>query len=1544
MEPTLRSAQVLKQEAEVLGYEGKEIMEYVKEQQKFDREERAAWRNIRMTELQTEAEEKRRADEIKVQMAKIEAEKELTLREMELKAQDQASASLAATPPPRDRDAKSPKLPSFIDEKDELDSYLLRFEHYAENASWEKDTWAIKLSVLLTGRAMDVYTRMSDADASDYDKLKKALLTRYNYTEDGYRKRFREATPETEETPDQFVIRLKNYLAKWLELSGSSPQNFDALVDLIVKEQFINACSEDLAMYLLERGPKDLVELTTWAQKYLIAHKEQLGKSKATVQPRRVDQKKATQSKPDSSQGRQRLLQCYRCRGFGRRQSECGTKISPGKDQKGSSTPVSQSSQKKTRAMVAQLDEDGEKAFTCVEVEGTRSRSNSKKSGTEGSTNSDRAVYSAVCRAQSNDGQTYVGVGKLNGRPVKVLRDTGCTGMIVDRALVPDVMVIPGSSGSLQMVDHTLIDVPLANVYLDSPYYKGHCRVMCVGSPVYTVIIGNVRGARRMLPDPDWKAEDQPGVRARTSGGNKDKDNDDNQGGDIPAWMFRRSNQKTEKSTPKERDSKKKPAQPKENDDRAKRNVKVKEGATEEKCVAGPVVTRAQAKKSDKVHPLKVKEAMTSVDKSTIENLQKKDSTLKKCFDRIGKPIIRENYVGEFYKKNGLLYRKHQETKTGRSFNQLVVSKELRRQVMSVNHESAFSGHLGAKKTEVRILPNFFWPGLRQDVIRFCRSCDVCQRTVKRGSVRKVPLGSMPLIDTPFKRVAVDIVRPIAPPSEAGHRYILTLVDYATRYPEAVPLKKITTEAVAEALLDIYSRVGIPEEVLTDQGTQFMSECMQEVSRLLSIKGLTSTPYHPICNGLVERWNGTLKSMLKRLCQDQPKQWHRLINPVLFAYREVPQESTGFSPFQLLYGRSVRGPGTILKELWTKEVNIPEVKSSYEYRYVTELRERLEDSLKLAQEELEKSQKRYKRHYDRKAKPRRLEVGDRVLILLPTDSNKLLMQWRGPYTVESRVGANDYRVKMGSKTKTYHVNMLKKYISREPEGNVVTVDSTDGATVAVGGVIHQDVDPELGEVPDLEGYRQREGVRDVKLGDELPEDQRRVLKDLVRRYPDVFTDMPGETDVIQHQIRLSDDTPIRCKPYPLPYAMREVLRNEVDTMLEMGVVRPSTSPYASPIVMVKKKDGSNRVCVDFRKLNKITEVDPEPMTTAEDLFRSLSGKKYLSKNDLTKGYWQIPVAPEDVHKTAFVTPDGQYEFTRMPFGMVNSGATLVRGLRKILEGMPGVGSYIDDIVIYSDSWEDHIKTLKELFGRLRKARITARPTKCLLGASRMEFLGHQVGGDVITQSRDNLEKVRNTPRPTTKKQVRSFLGLVGYYRDHIPAFAEISAPLTDLLKKGKAEHIQWSEAQERAYSLLKEYLLQEPVLKLPDLSKPFVLRTDTSRVGVAAVLLQENDGKLYPVGYASKKLNLTEARYPIIEKECLAVVWCIKRFKLYLAGRRFTLQTDHKPLKYLKDPSYQNNRVFRWAVAVQEYSFRVEDIPGRDNIGADFLSRTGYSC
>ena len=233
--------------------------------------------------------------------------------------------------------------------------------------------------------------------------------------------------------------------------------------------------------------------------------------------------------------------------------------------------------------------------------------------------------------------------------------------------------------------------------------------------------------------------------------------------------------------------------------------------------------------------------------------------------------------------------------------------------------------------------------------------------TKNKGSVPKVPLQKMPLIDKPFKRVAIDLVGPISP-SEEGHRYILTLVDFV------IPLKTIDTETVAEALVNIFSRLGVPEEILSDLGTQFVSDCMKEVTRLLSIKQITTTPYHPMCNGLTEKFNGTMKLMLKRLCSEQPRQWHRFINPLLFAYREVPQESTGFSPFELLYGRAVRGPMTILRELWTKEVEEPEVKNSYQY--VFELREKLEETLKLAHSQLQKAQDKGKHYYDRKTRVR----------------------------------------------------------------------------------------------------------------------------------------------------------------------------------------------------------------------------------------------------------------------------------------------------------------------------------------------------------------------------------------------------------------------------------------------------------------------------------------------------------------------------------------------------------------------------------------------
>ena len=275
------------------------------------------------------------------------------------------------------------------------------------------------------------------------------------------------------------------------------------------------------------------------------------------------------------------------------------------------------------------------------------------------------------------------------------------------------------------------------------------------------------------------------------------------------------------------------------------------------------------------------------------------------------------------------------------------------------------------------------------DVKRFCASCDLCQRTAPKGMVRKVPLQNPPLIDTPFRRVAIDLIGPISPASGSGKKYILTMVDYASRYPEAVALKGVETERVAEALVAIFFRVGVPAEVLSDRGTQFTSAVMKEVSRLLGLTQLHTTPYHPQGNGLVERFNGTLKNMLRKMCEEKPSDWDRYLPAVLFAYREALQDSVGFSPFELLYGRTVRGPVSILKELWTKEQEAEEVKTTYQY--VVDLRNRLEETCQFARESLQRARQIQKRQFDKKTKERKLEAGDKVLLLLPTDHNKILM-------------------------------------------------------------------------------------------------------------------------------------------------------------------------------------------------------------------------------------------------------------------------------------------------------------------------------------------------------------------------------------------------------------------------------------------------------------------------------------------------------------------------------------------------------------------------
>jgi len=383
----------------------------------------------------------------------------------------------------------------------------------------------------------------------------------------------------------------------------------------------------------------------------------------------------------------------------------------------------------------------------------------------------------------------------------------------------------------------------------------------------------------------------------------------------------------------------------------------------------------------------------------------------------------------------------------------------------------------------------------------------------------------MPSIDTPFDRVAVDLVGPIFPPTERGSKHILTMMDYATRYPEAVPFKDNQAETVAEALVSMFTRVGVPKYILSDHGSQFLSAVMKEMCRLLYLKQLVTTPYHPICNGLIEKSNGTLKNMLRDMSAEKPKDWDRCIGPLLFAYRKVKHDNLRYSPFGLLYCRTARGPMIILRELMTNEKVEPEGKTTYEY--VLDLKDRLQSTCELSQIELQKSHIIQNKYYDRKTKVRTFEKGDEVLVLLPTDSNKLLLQWKGPFEIHERARGDDYRIQLVGRTKTFHANMLNKYWNREHE---------DKRHVSHAMVL----EPE-GDENELSLFTpaQTETYEDVRLNPELTEEQKGEVLKVLEEFQYVFTAVPGLTNLGKHSITLTTEEPIHSKLYSLHHAMQK---------------------------------------------------------------------------------------------------------------------------------------------------------------------------------------------------------------------------------------------------------------------------------------------------------------------------------------------------------------------------------------------------------------------
>lgn len=465
--------------------------------------------------------------------------------------------------------------------------------------------------------------------------------------------------------------------------------------------------------------------------------------------------------------------------------------------------------------------------------------------------------------------------------------------------------------------------------------------------------------------------------------------------------------------------------------------------------------------------------------------------------------------------------------------------------------------------------------------------------------------------------------------------------------------------------------------------------------------------------------------------------------------------------------------------------------------------------------------------------------------------------------------------------------------------------------------------------------------------DHLNEEETELVTELCLDFSDIFY-LDGDnltfTNEIKHTIDTNNARPVFTKSYRYPQIHKEEVKTQVNKMLEQGIIRHSISPWSSPVWVVPKKlDASGiqkwRVVIDYRKLNELTIDDKYPLPNISDLLDQLGKCEYFTTLDLASGFHQIEINPTDIQKTAFSVDNGHYEFVRMPFGLKNAPSTFQRVMDNILVGIQNERClvYMDDIIVYSPTIQEHLSRLKEVFSRLRKANLKIQPDKCEFLRKEVAYLGHLITQNGVKPNPDKIEAIESFPQPENPKEVKSFLGLAGYYRRFIPNFAKISKPLTKLLTKDTPFIFDF-ECKE-SFKNLKTALTSDPILIYPNFEEPFLLTTDASAFAIGAILSQGPVGKDLPIAYASRTLCSAETRYSTIERELLAIVWAVKHFRPYLFGRKFTLITDHRPLTWLfsiKDPG---SRLARWRLKLEEYNYKIIHKPGKINKNADALSR-----
>jgi len=653
---------------------------------------------------------------------------------------------------------------------------------------------------------------------------------------------------------------------------------------------------------------------------------------------------------------------------------------------------------------------------------------------------------------------------------------------------------------------------------------------------------------------------------------------------------------------------------------------------------------------------------------------------------------------------------------------------------------------------------------------------------------------------------------------------------------------------------------------------------------------------------------------------------------LLFSIRDTYHESLGFTPFEMLYGHTIRGPLQMLYEVWIGSIDKSETSV---LKHVIDLKEQMQTVREVSQEVLLQNQNKMKTWFDKKARERSFNPGDEVLVLFPLVNQALSAKFQGPYVVKEKVNAVDYVISTPDrkkKTQLCHINMLKEYHSREKiMTNSIVLTGLDIESNLADDVTISN-EPKLINSKVLLNF-------DVKV-QHLSEKQKKNVKNIIDEFSDIFPDVPNQTNVIEHDVDVGESRPIKQHAYRVSPQKQDLIRKEVKYMIENNIIQPSYSNWSSPCLLVPKPDGGVRFCTDFRKVNAVTKSDVFPIPRIDDCIDQIGNANYVSKFDLLKGYWQIPLTMRAREISAFVTADGLFEYLVCPFGMKNSQATFQRLINQVIAGMHNCQAYVDDIVIYSSEWNEHIAQMKELFCRLSKAKLTVNLNKSDFGKATVVFLGHVVGGGQVKPLDAKVQAIDSFHIPTTKKQLMRFLGMAGYYRKFCRNFSTVTGPLTDLLKQN-VKYV-WTKECQNSFNKVKMMLKSKPVLSAPDFGKPFQVTIDASDIGAGSFLSQYDDnGVSHPVAYFSKKFNRHQKRFSTVEKETLSLLLALNHFEVYLCNpvEPIIVWTDHNPLVFVNKMRGKNQRLLRWSLQLSEYNLKICHVKGRENVVADALSR-----